>query len=176
MSRKACKNNKVIIICKLDDDTDIRHRKRVSSGDTAGESIVIFSKKQVDFLGRKTEYMYGHIHKETYERVSRIKRLPLSSYTYKPIMKAANDYMTSMDVHENTRFVGPAYLENVEDYRILDFQTVVSGSVEETERTDLFTAARREVVEEIGLPVKKIELIDTRIIRRRVVSTFVATI
>ena len=156
-------------MCKLSKDTDISLRKRKKSNDVAGENIVLFNQSQLKHLVRKSKYLYGSVHKEGGRVISSNQKINLSTCTHRKIMDFANSFMNKLNY--KIKFVGPAYSKN---NVITDFQTVVTGTVENDEISNPIKTARREIEEEIGLIPKNIKLKDYRIINGIYVSTYLA--
>ena len=160
-------NQKVVVICKVNDVKRLYDRSRISSDDKAGKNVFFFNKTQVSFLANKTKFMVGKVHLEGTRYLSN-KKITLSTCTYRDIMSFANSYMLK-DKHYI--YVGPAYSKG---QRITDFQTVVTGSVEKEELDSPFDCANREISEEIGIEPTNIELVDTTIYGDLKVFTLVA--
>ena len=68
-------------------------------------------------------------------------------------------------------FIGPAYMK---DNLVTDFQTVVTGSVEDYEMDDPQACAYRELREEIGLRPKTLTMVDTNFVGTLKVFTLIA--
>lgn len=147
-------NQKVVVICKIDDISKLYNRTRTSSEDIAGKNIMIFNNSQAKFLSKNTKFMNGKIHLEGSRNFCK-KNISLSTCTYRDMMKYANNYMVK---NKNKYYVGPAYTYGK---KITDFQTVVTGTIEKNEIYNPIDCAIRELKEEIGIDVNKIDLLDT---------------
>ena len=161
-------HQKVVVVCRVKKPEKIYKRNRTKSSDLAGESIVLFKHSQAKHIRKKTKYMYGTVHKESENNISKSKKIPLSSCTYKNLMKVANTFMLNC---KKGMFIGPAYISN---NIITDFQTAVTGTVEEVDDFDPYKTAIRELKEEIGLRPNNLELIDTSNIYNKKIFTLIA--
>lgn len=160
--------NKVVIICQVNKNTDISLRKRKDSNDIAGENIVLFNQSQLKYIN-KSKFLYGSLHKEGNRNIVKRKKVNLSTCTYRNIMDFANIFMSKSNSKIN--FIGPAYSK---DKIITDFQTVVTGTIEDNEIDSPIITARREIDEEIGIIPKNIKLKNFRRVDDISVYTYLA--
>lgn len=159
---------KVVIICRIQKTSILFDRSRTQSNDGAGKSVFIFNNTQTKYLKKHTNYMHGKMHFEGKRNLTRFQSITLSTCTYKGIMRYANEYMKNTS---HRLFIGPAYMkENV----VTDFQTVVTGSVEDYEMDDPEACAYRELREEIGLLPKTLTMVDTNFVGTLKVFTLIA--
>ena len=161
-------SQKVVIVCRIRNKNKLYNRKRTTSNDIAGSNIVIFNNTQIKYLKSKTKYFIGDIHLENTRTIEKRKNVPLSTCTYRNMMRFANNYMIN---NKNKLYIGPAYTKN--DI-ITDFQTVVTGTIESDEINKPNLCAIREIEEEIGLTPLKIELLDTTSYGNMKVFTLIA--
>jgi hypothetical protein len=159
---------KVVVICRVQNTGILFDRTRTYSDDIAGKCVFIFNNSQTKFLKKHTNHMHGKMHFEGKKNLTRFQSLDLSTCTYKGIMRYANEYMKNTS---HRLFIGPAYMkENV----VTDFQTVVTGSVEDYEIDNPEACAYRELREEIGLLPKTLTMVDTNFVGTLKVFTLIA--
>ena len=159
---------KVVVICRVRSVKRLFNRSRTLSNDRAGESVFIFNNSQIKYLKNKTTYLNGKTHLEGRNCFSHFRCLNLSYTTYRNFMSVANNYMIES---EHRLFVGPAYSYN---RKISDFQTVVTGTIEENEYDRPIECAYREIDEEIGIDPVDIKILDTSFYGDLKVFTLVA--
>ena len=159
---------KVVIICRVKNTGILFDRTRTQSDDAAGKCVFVFNNTQTKYLKKHTGHMHGKLHFEGKQHLTRFQSITLSTCTYKVIMRYANKYMKNTS---HRLFIGPAYMKG---NSVTDFQTVVTGSVEDYEMDNPEACAYRELREEIGLTPKTLTMVDTNFVGTLTVFTLIA--
>ena len=145
---------KVYVTVQVLDAKALNDRRRSDSTDKAGTYVCCFSSSNVT-----SNHVHATVHREGHRRTFRAK-IPRSKYT------ARNGFegriKRFIQTNDDMTFVAPSYHTNRRNGRhhITDTQLYVSGGVEDSDESHE-EAARREIMEEIGLDVSSIKMVAT---------------